>query len=45
LAIHDADVHLARVQIDSAIVLGSGGVILHGVYSVVSSGHRLILRG
>ena len=29
LAIHDADVHLARMQIDSAVELGRGGVILH----------------
>ena len=29
LAIHDADVHLASVQIDSAVELGGGGVILH----------------
>jgi hypothetical protein len=30
LAIHDADVHLPRVEIDSAIVFAGGGVILHG---------------
>ena len=29
LAIHDADVHLPGVEIDSAVVLSSGGVILH----------------
>src|SRR5436309_939776 len=29
LPIHDADVHLARMQIDSAVELGRGGVILH----------------
>ena len=29
LPIHDADVHLARMQIDSAVELGGGGVILH----------------
>ncbi len=29
LAIHDADVHLARMQIDSAVVFGRGGIILH----------------
>ena len=29
LAIHDADVHLACVQIDSTVELGGGGVILH----------------
>ena len=29
LPIHDADVHLARVQIDSAVVFGRGGIILH----------------
>ena len=31
LAIHDADVHLARMQIDSAVELSGGGVIFHGV--------------
>ena len=30
LAIHDADVHLPGMEIDSAIVFGGGGVILHG---------------
>ena len=29
LAIHDADIHLVGVQIDSAVELGGGGVILH----------------
>ena len=29
LAIHDADVHLAGVPIDSAVELGGGGLILH----------------
>jgi len=29
LAIHDADVHLACLQIDSAVVFGGGDVILH----------------
>ncbi len=29
LPIHEADVHLAGVQIDSAVELGRGGVILH----------------
>ena len=29
LAIHEADVHLARMQIDSAVVFGRGGIILH----------------
>ena len=29
LPIHDADVHLAGMQIDSAVELGGGGVILH----------------
>ena len=29
LPVHDADVHLARVQIDSAVVFGRGGVIFH----------------
>ena len=31
LAIHKADVHLAGVQINSAVELGGGGVILHNV--------------
>jgi hypothetical protein len=30
LAIHHADVHLPGVEVDSAIVFGGGGVILHG---------------
>jgi hypothetical protein len=30
LAIHDADVHLTRVEIDSAVELSGGSVILHG---------------
>ena len=29
LTVHEADVHLAGVEIDSAIVFGRGGVILH----------------
>jgi hypothetical protein len=29
LAIHDADVHLAGVEVDSAIELGGGGVVFH----------------
>ena len=29
LAIHDADVHLTSMQIDSAVVFGGGRVILH----------------
>jgi hypothetical protein len=28
-AVHETDVHLARVQVDSAVVLGSGSVIFH----------------
>ena len=31
LPVHEADIHLARVQIDSAIVFGGRGVILHNV--------------
>ena len=31
LPVHDADVHLAGVQIDSAVVFRSGDVILHSV--------------
>ena len=29
LAVHDADIHLAGMEVDSAIELGGGGVILH----------------
>ena len=29
LLVHQADVHLSGVQIDSAVVFGSGGVVLH----------------
>ena len=29
LAVHKADVHLARMQIDSAVELGGGGVVFH----------------
>src|SRR6185503_2142201 len=29
LAIHDADVHLTRMQIDSAVVFGRGSIIFH----------------
>ena len=36
LPIHDADVHLAGMQIDSAVELGGGGVILHTV--IIGSG-------
>jgi hypothetical protein len=32
LAVHDADVHLPGVEVDSAIVFGGGGVILHGSF-------------
>jgi hypothetical protein len=29
LAVHDADVHLASVQVDSAVELCGGSIILH----------------
>jgi hypothetical protein len=29
LAIHDADIHLASVQVDSAVELRGGSIILH----------------
>jgi len=48
LPIHDADVHLARVQIDSAIEFGGGGVILHTLLVTWCLRHRVIgvvLRG
>ena len=31
LAVHDADVYLTRMQIDSAVVFGRGRVIFHSV--------------
>ena len=30
LGIHEADVHLVRMQVDSAVELGGGGVVFHG---------------
>src|SRR5439155_21507727 len=48
LPIHDADVHLAGVQIDSAIEFGAGGVILHTLLVTWCLRHRVIdvvLRG
>src|SRR5262245_23386252 len=30
LAVHDADVHLPGMKVDSAVELSGGGVILHG---------------
>jgi hypothetical protein len=29
LAIHEADVHLARLEVDSAVEFDGGGIILH----------------
>ena len=29
LAVHDADVPLAGMEVDSTVVIGGGGVILH----------------
>jgi hypothetical protein len=31
VAIHEADVHLVGMEVDSAVELGGGGVILHNV--------------
>jgi tetrahydrodipicolinate N-succinyltransferase len=31
LAVHDADIHLSCVQIDSAVELGGGCIILHSL--------------
>ena len=50
LSVHDADVHLARMQIDSAVVFGGGCIIFHTLYSLdlVTLGTGLIgviLRG
>jgi len=28
--IHEADIHLAGVKVDSAVELGGGGVVFHG---------------
>jgi hypothetical protein len=50
LAIHDADVHWVRVEIDSAVELRGGSVILHtinrgGAVEAPVSVIRLITRG
>ena len=48
LPIHDADVHLAGMEIDSAIEFGGGGVILHTLLVTWCLRHRVIdvvLRG
>src|SRR5437879_2897700 len=48
LPIHDADVHLAVMEIDSAIEFGGGGVILHTLLVTWCLRHRVIgvvLRG
>src|SRR5438552_17484162 len=48
LPIHDADVHLAGMEIDSAIEFGAGGVILHTLLVTWCLRHRVIdvvLRG
>jgi hypothetical protein len=38
LAIHEADVHLVGVEINSAVVFGGGGIILHSVRRKVPRG-------
>ncbi len=45
LAVHDADVHPVGMQIDSAVVFGGRGVILHTCNTsvMVSARHRLLL--
>lgn len=46
LAVHDADVHLARVQVDSAVVFSGGGVIFHTCNTSLlmgAYGHPLIV--
>ena len=48
LPIHDADVHLAVMEIDSAIEFGAGGVIVHTLLVTWCLRHRVIgvvLRG
>ena len=48
-AVHEADVHLPGMEVDSAIELCGGGVILHGDQSMRGSQDpgltRLVLRG
>ena len=44
LPIHEADIHLAGMQIDSRVELSGGDVLLHrSIQCWVSRGHRLIL--
>src|SRR5258707_13976418 len=43
LAIHDADVHLTPVQIDSAVELRGGCIILHMFVKCGAVRHRLML--
>ena len=37
VAVHDADIHLAGVEINSAVELGGGGVVFHGDHSLMGS--------
>jgi hypothetical protein len=44
LAIHDADIHLARVEVDSAVELRGGGVVFHVLsYSVAGALWTLVI--
>ena len=41
LAIHEADVHLAGVQVDSAVEFCGGGIILHRLIAKSAVRHRV----
>jgi hypothetical protein len=41
LAIHDADVHLVGMEVDSAVVFGRGGVIFHTIIRKGVARHRV----
>ena len=44
LLVHDADVHLPRMEVDSAVVFGGGCIILHVCYmSIGACGRRLLV--
>jgi hypothetical protein len=44
LAVHDTDIHLARVEADSAVELRGGGVVFHVLsYSVAGALWTLVI--
>jgi len=45
LAIHDADVHLVGVKVDSAIELSGGCIVFHSCYQSGAVRHRLVFVG